>query len=65
MLSCSYSENPAPALTPAGFAIRNPAKSVSDQIWKKQIRYSPIDKAGYVRLSVCHTHEPLLHGSRY
>ena len=25
MLSCSYGENPAPALTPAGFAIRNPA----------------------------------------
>ena len=24
-LSCSYGENPAPALAPAGFAIRNPA----------------------------------------
>ena len=40
IISCSYALNPAPAPTPAGFAIMNPAKSGLGRIWKKQIWYS-------------------------
>jgi len=46
MLSCSYGENLALALAPAGFAIRNPAlarfgKSKSSTISNRDGRYRP------------------------